>query len=228
MNLENITLVITAVINLIMSVLVLLRGQKNKANTYFSIMTFFVFIWAMTLLLARTAIDLAWLSFWDRSTYVMAIAIIISLLYFVVYFPYQSNTLKKIEKILIWIPAIVLTVLIYTKFFITGFAVGDRYTYISYFYKPFFIFYAIYFIMIVVMAIYRLWRKYINAEIIFKKQLKWLLLVFIVCLAFGFYIDLVLEYMGNFNYIWLGPVPTVIMNITVFYFIYSSRDKIHG
>lgn len=227
--LQNLTLLIASLVNLLMSVLVLNRGLKNKINLYFSLLTFLAFMWALTQLLSFIFINnLIWLSFWDRSTYLFATAILVCLLYFIVHFPYKSKNLSIFEKILVWVPAVSFVAVIYTGFFISDFSILDKQQYRSHFYGHALILYMVYFIAISIISLYRLLKKYRIADSIFRPQIKWLGISFTMCLVFGFYIDLWLSYFDNYYFIWMGPLPTLLMNIVVFYFITSAKDKING
>lgn len=226
-NPQIVVLAITGVINLAMSIFVFSRGIKNRVNLYFGLLTFLAFMWALTQLFAILTIDLSWLFFLDRSTYLFGLAIMICLLYFIIYFPYKSGTLTIFEKILIWVPAGCMAVIIYTKFFISNYLMIGAQKYEYYFYGSALIVYMLYFLMIALMALLRLWKKYQNATIIFKNQIGGLFIIFFVCLAFGFYIDLFLPYFKNFYFIWMAPLPTLIMNGVVFFFVISPKEKIN-
>lgn len=226
MSIQSITLLVAGIINLVMSILVFSRGVKhNKVNLYFSLLTFFNFLWAIGLFYSRSFIDLEITSLFARSTYISAIAIIISLLYFVIYFPHKTKELSLGLKIFVWLPAFFLTSIIYSKLFITHFVNNNGYEYISYFNKFGFWTYFIYFILTALLAIYFLWQKYKVAEGLFKMQIKFLFLAIMVGLVFGTYFDLFLLYFENYRLNWLGPIFTAFMNGYVFYLIFPRKEK---
>lgn len=224
---QIIVLAITGLVNLAMSIFIFNRGQKNKINLYFSALTFLAFMWAIVQLFAILAVDLNWLSFWDRSTYLFGLAVMICLLYFIINFPYQSDNLTTFEKILVWVPAIFLALIIYTNFFISSHLMLGFQQYRSYFYGSAYILYMVYFIVLAYLCLIRLGRKYKNVDLIFKSQIKSLAIIFFVCIVFGFYVDLWLLYLGNFSFVWVAPLPTLIMNAMVFFFIISPKEKIN-
>jgi len=225
--LQNYTLLIAGIINLVMSILVFSRGIKhNKINRYFSLLTFFNFLWAIGLLLSRLFIDLEITAIFARSTYISAIAIVISLLYFILYFPHKVKGLSVKLRFFIWFPAIILISIIYSKLFITHFVTSySDYEYIGYFYKPFYWVYFIYFIFMSSLTLYFLWQKYKIIEGLFKIQIKFLFIAITIGLIFGVYFDLFLLYFNNYQFNWLGPVFTVFMNAYVFYLIFHSKEK---
>ena len=226
MSIPNLVLLNEGLINLIMSIVVFKRGKHSKIHLYFAALTFFAFLWSLGLLFSRSVIDLQLTSIFNRSTYISALAIIISLLYFTIHFPYKNAVLKTWQKLIIWLPASILSILIYTPWFITSFVSQYSQTeFVSYYYSPVFLVYIIYFVTIALWAIYYLWRKYKSTEGYDHKKIKLLLVTIVIGLIFGSYFDLFILYFGNFKYNWLGPIFTVFMNYVVFYFIFLSKDK---
>lgn len=226
---QNFILLLAAAINLFMTFFVWKRGIKNKVNLYFGLLTFFNFLWSFGLLLSRSVADMYWVAIMARSTYISALGIVIFLFYFIHYFPYQSDKLKKYYHLFIILPAIFLAVIIYTKFFIiqTVRAYSD-FEYISYYNKMGFFAYAIYFVTIAILALKKLFKKYNLAEGLLKQQIKMLLVAIIIGLLFGSYFDLFIQYFDDYRFNWLGPIFTVLMNFIVFFFVISPKEKING
>ncbi|MFA6252883.1 MAG: histidine kinase N-terminal 7TM domain-containing protein [Patescibacteria group bacterium] len=224
---QNFILLIAALVNLFMTFFVFRRGIKNKINLYFSLLTFFNFTWSLGLLISRSISDINLVGLFARSTYVSALAIVISLFYFVHHFPYQIEKLKKSYHFLILLMAIILSFFIYTKGFITETVRAySNYEYISYYNEAGFFLYAVYFVIVAVWALCKLFRKYKLAEGVVKQQIKMLLFAIIIGLAFGSYFDLFIEYFNDYRFDWLGPIFTVLMNFIVVFFVISPKEKI--
>lgn len=226
---QNFVLLIAALINLFMSFFVFKRGIKNKINLYFGLLTFFNFTWSLGLLISRSIADISLVGLFARSTYISALAIVIFLFYFVHHFPYQTAKLKNVAHIFILLPAIVLSFYIYTPYFITETvrAYSD-FEYISHYNKAGFFLYAIYFVVIAILALKKLFKKYNVAEGLLKQQIKMLLVAIIIGLLFGSYFDLFIQYFDDYRFNWLGPIFTVLMNFIVFFFVISPKEKING
>lgn len=226
---QNFILLLAAAINLFMTFFVWKRGIKNKINLYFGLLTFFNFLWSLGLLLSRSVADMYWVAIMARSTYISALGIVIFLFYFIHYFPYQLERLKKYEHFFIILPAFFLSFIVYTKFFIleTVRAYSD-FEYISYYNKIGFFIYAIYFVIIAILALKKLFKKYSLAEGLLKQQIKMLLVAIIIGLLFGSYFDLFIQYFNDYRFNWLGPIFTVLMNFIVFFFVISPKEKING
>jgi len=227
MNLENICLLLAAIINLIMSILVISRGWKNKVNLYFSLLAFFNFLWALSLFLSTIILNAIIAEMFYRTAYLAAIGIAVSLFYFALHFPYTIKRLKVHNNLLVLFFSAIVLIFVYSKLHIISFERDlDLANWVIDYYKPFYVIYSLFFFLLIVLAVYFLLDKLHNLESWLKKRVKILLITIIVGLIFGIYFDLVLCYFGNLRYIGFGPIFTSFMNITVFYFIYSSRDKI--
>lgn len=227
---QNITLLVASLINLAMSIFILTRSSKNKINLYFSLLTFFVFLWSLGLFLARVFIAQDIWVFWMKLTYPAAIGVMASLFYFCFYYPFPSAKIKKSINFFLWPLTIFLAFIVYVKkLFIIGYETNiqlDRYT--LFYNKPMYIFYGAYFILVVVFSLILLIKKYHRAEVIFKKQILILLITIIIAFICGSYFDLITCYFGDFRYFWLGPIFTFFMNAVVFYLIISPKEKING
>src|SRR3989344_1981484 len=224
--LENYSLLMAGIINLFMSIFLISRAQQSKMHLYFSLLTLFCFTWTLGLFLSRSMIDLSSTLLFTRSTYVSAIAIMISLLYFVIHFPYATNRLNSIHKMMVWIPAILISILVYSNFFI----VNIRHAYSEYefshsFYKLSYWIYFIYIIAISLVAVYFLLKKFSITEKLFKNQVVLLLTTIIIAMIFGVYFNLFIIYFGDFRFNWLGPIFTVFMNMAVFRLLLFTKNK---
>ncbi len=226
---QNFVLLIAALVNLFMTFFVFKRGIKNKINLYFSLLTLFNFTWSLGLLVSRSVSDINTVALFARSTYISAIAIVVSLFYFVHNFPYQTYKLNKIFNFFILATALALSFFIYTQGFIieTVRAYSD-FEYISYYNKTGFYIYTTYFLVLAILALRQLFKKYKQAEGVLKQQIKMLFFAIIIGLVFGSYFDLFIEYFNDYRFNWLGPIFTVIMNFIVVFFVISPKEKING
>ncbi len=224
---NNFLLLVTSLLNLIMSGVVLSKkGGKNRMYLYFVTLTFFNFIWgiAIFLTLIITQVNLA--EFWYRTCYLGALGIAPALLYFSLHFPFQSKKISKISNILIFLFFILLSFLIYSKWHITNFIKLDNMSGIMVnYYKPVYLLYSLYFIILVVLAIKILHDKFKTSEGVIRYQIIILLMTIIIGLIFGSYFDLLLIYFQDFTYVWLGPIFTFPMNAAVFYLIFFEKEK---
>ena len=109
---KNSILLTAGILNLAMSLFIISRGWKNKVNLYFSLFTFFNFLWALSILLARI-LESDFYFFWAMLAYPISLGIAVSLFYFSVYFPFSRQSLKKYVHFLILIPGIILSIIFF-------------------------------------------------------------------------------------------------------------------
>ena len=222
---KNILLLVSALLNLAMAIFVITRGLKNKINLYFSLLTLATFIWGISLFFARTMTIFEQSQFWAYFAYIAALGISLSLFYFALHFPYKIKNLNFERHLLVLLPALIFASIIYVEnWFIVGMSRDIPNTnYILEYNKSAYIIFAIYFILIVLMALYFLWVKYKRADGIIKKQLGVLSFTILIGLMLGTYFDLIICYFGNFQHVWIGPISTLFMNAAVFYLIFFEK-----
>ncbi|MBT4210089.1 MAG: hypothetical protein HOE19_04220 [Candidatus Komeilibacteria bacterium] len=225
--LQNYTLLIAGIINLIMSILVFSRGIKhNKVNLYFSLLTFFNFLWAISLLLSKSFLFGLSAEISYRTAYVAALGISVFLFYFTLYFPYKNKNLKLYYQVFLIFLSIILSVLSYSKLHIIDFSGGfNSANWFVNYYKPFYLVYSVFFIYVIMSSIYFLIDKLKNIDNFLKNRIKILLITLLVGLLFGSYFNLVLPYFENWHYESVGPIFTAFMNAYVFYLIFNRKEK---
>ncbi len=223
---QNLILFTTGFVNLAMSIFIFFRGQKNKINLYFSFMTLCVFLWAASLILYNLSTTEESLRFFSSLPYAMAWLVIIFLLYFSIYFPYKK---VKVNKLFQWvINTISVLIIMYTVFGYNYFVDSVRLGSINFtIYND--LGYAMYttlMVVIIFLAIYFLVDKYLKSEGIFRTQIGLVLFGVITGTVFGTYFNLFSMYQDNFTAIHMGPLFTLFINLVVFGFIVSSKEKI--
>lgn len=225
MSIQNMLLLIAGLINLVMSVVVFSRGVKNnKINLYFGLLTFFNFLWAISLFIGRVIETRIWYEGGAVLAYPAALGIAIFLFYFSIYFPVKVVKIKKIYNYFIIILGIFISVLSYSSLYIIDYNKNLLDTsYTLYFNKYSYLLYAFYFIFLVLWSLYNLIYKVRFLESFFKTQIIILFITLLVAFIFGAYFDLFLCYFGNFRFIWLGPIFTAFLNAYVFYLIFRPK-----
>lgn len=228
---QNLVLLVACFVNFLMSLLVIRRGIQNKNNLYFGLLAIFNALWAASLLIGRVvSLGMFWYYFGALLAYPIALCIAILLFYFCNHFPIKNNEIKPIKHILILIPALFLTIIIYINgaFILSYYKDIENTEYTLYVNKFIYILYSIYFIIVVSLALSELLRKIKILDSILRKQSIILFFSLLIGLIFGVYYDLFLCYFANYDYIWFGPIFTLFMNAIVFYFIVSPKEKINA
>ena len=222
---KNWLLLIAALINLSMAIFIFSRGIKNKVNLYFSLLTFFCFLWSFSIFGQIVLQSIFWAKFSFQTSFVGALGIALFLFYFIVYFPFQSVNLKMSWNYLLWVVAILLSIFSYTKWNLVSFDKDSANQLILGYYVVFQYFYALFFVFLVFIAMCLLWSKAKKVENFLKKDMIFLFWMLLIGLCLGIYFNLFLDYLGNFKYEWFGPVFTVPMNLAVFYLIFFDRKQ---
>lgn len=225
MNIQNILLLSAGFMNLIMSIIVFSRGVRhNKINRYFSFLTFFNFLWAISLFVGRTVENSIWYEGGAILAYPAALAIAVSLFYFSIHFPVKIIKIKKIYRYFVIIIGVFISMLAYSNLYVVSYSKDLLETsYTLYFNKYTYLLYAFYFLFLVFWSLYNLIYKIRFIDYFFKRQTIILFITILIAFIFGAYFDLFLCYFGNFNYIWLGPIFTAFLNIYVFYLIFRAK-----
>ncbi len=223
---KNWLVLISSLISLGMAIFILSRGLRNKINLYFSLLTISTFMWGISLLFARTMTIDQW-RFWAYFAYIAALAIVVFLFYFTLHFAYKIKELKFWQHLLVILPALFFSSIIYVKNYFIVDAVQDviNTEYVLVHNKFFYILYSIYFLTMILFALHFLWIKQKNADGVLKRGLLILFVAILIGLIFGTYFDLILCYFGNFHYIWVGQIFTLFMNLAVFYLIFFTKEK---
>jgi hypothetical protein len=222
---KNWLLLIAALINLSMAIFIFSRGIKNKVNLYFSLLTFFCFLWSFSIFGQIVLQSIFWAKFSFQTSFVGALGIALFLFYFIVYFPFQSVNLKMSWNYLLWVITILFGILSYTRWNLVSFDKDSANQLILGYYVVFQYFYALFFVFLVFIAMCLLWSKAKKVENFLKKDMIFLFWMLLIGLCLGIYFNLFLDYLGNFKYEWFGPVFTVPMNLAVFYLIFFDRKQ---
>ena len=162
LHLQNGTLLIAALINIVMSVIVFSRGVKNKINLYFGLLTFFNFLWVIGMLIGRVlTLGMFWYYAGALLIYPIALGIAIFLYYFCISFPMQIKRLSNLNNLLVILPAIVMSIIVYMKgWFILSYYKDIVHTeYTLYVNKLPYSIYSLYFIVLVILALKELHKK---------------------------------------------------------------------
>jgi len=216
MDIYNILLLITAGLNLIVGIFVLLRGIKEKVNIFYFIFSLSMVLWCVSVLLTRYfGVNYAIAEIGARSNYFTGLLTVYLFYIFTYFFPYKSNSQKGILTFFNFILFIYFVVILYfTDLFITGVDLIDG-VIVEYHNNQNFVIYALLLAIVIFCGMRNLYMKLSSSEGIFRKRLVTLLWVAGICAIAGYYFDLVLPFIGVYFYIWLGPLFLTLMALAV-------------
>ncbi|MEI6345986.1 MAG: ATP-binding protein [bacterium] len=219
MGFQSSLLFITTGVNILLSFFVFF-GKKTATNIIYSAFVFSVAVWALGLALFILDADLVRAVWTANIYYVAAAAIPAFFLYFSISFLEDSFHLT-LKNALILLPLLVLIcIFAYDSHFLVLLveqaewgknAVLDYGHYFAY---------SMYFLMYVSVAYYIFFRRYRMFNTSEERlQLKFIIGGTAVAFLLGMVFNLFLPFLGNYQYIWLGPVFTLIMVASIGYAI---------
>ena len=203
---KNSILLTAGILNLAMSLFIISRGWKNKVNLYFSLFTFFTFLWALGLIFVNAGISEEVSRFFASFVYPVALLIIVNVFYFTIYFPYKIFDIQKFYKRLIRFFIVVFTIFCIGFYKIFVYKVVLIPEIIVYYEFWSYTLYSVVLSILMLSSIGILFYKYKKAEGVFRPQLLLVLLAIIMGVLAGGYFNLFLMYFHNYNYDHLGPL----------------------
>src|SRR4051812_2362732 len=90
LNVPNILLAITVILNIVLNIFGYSRRSKNPINTSFGFITIFLSFWALVILNFRLTDDITYSLYLLKASYVIALGIAASYYYFSLVFPEGS------------------------------------------------------------------------------------------------------------------------------------------
>lgn len=219
MDYQVVLLFIVTVINAVFSYFIL-KGPKNSTNILFSFVTLTVSFWSANLALFFLNDDFNKALLFANFYYVAAAAI--PLLFFL----FSASFLSKDQKLdsryyFLASPFILLIIfLLFDKNFLLSDIFIDSYGKNVHFTDNHYWYYVAYFIFYVIFAYHQLFRKFVKSQTEIEiVQLKFVIVGTSISFALGMYFNLILPAVGNYEFIWLGPLFTLIMVLSIGYAI---------
>lgn len=221
-------LLITAIVNTILTVLVFTARRKRMVHFWFGLLTAATAVWTFAIYgFMSSGLDASTGEMWVHMYYVAAAIIIYALLHFSLSFPRRIPVSPLIHVMLGVLLLSVIGIVLWDNGFITQvIATGDGHK-IVHLYQPFYVLYVLYYIVMIVASIVCFWyglRQAIRHDK--KRSSKWVKLLaasIAISLAFGVWFNLFLPLFDNYDYIWAGPPFTLIFCITMFLAIVKQR-----
>ena len=104
MEIENLILIIIAVLNFFVGLVIILRNYKSQINWSFGLLLMSVVGWSIGLSLSRELAGSVNAIFWSKSCYYFAALIAYFLLYFSLVFPLGKQEIEFKKKIFLFLP----------------------------------------------------------------------------------------------------------------------------
>lgn len=209
MDIKSTLLIIVALINFILGILVLFQTRNRKLGNIFSLVTFTVVFWCITMFGYRFYNNIYTLV-WCRFLYIAAILIPFNFLYFSHKFLDYRRKFSKFKILFYSLPVIILI-------YLTGFTnliITDAYKIFGQeniiIFGKLYLLYALYIIGYFNWSFLKLIKAYKKNTGIIKKQAKYILIGAIASALVGMLTNLILPWFNYFKLNWLGQIATVL------------------
>lgn len=221
MDLINITIAFTFVINLFLALTIYLHSHNNKANLVFVITSVSISAWCLAMIFYRTE-TLEISLFWVRMLYLFATIIPSSFYIFSLYFLKKTYS-KKTIKLVVVLNIIVALLTLYPNAVVVAVKVNSNAENSIVFGWAYYLFYITYIISLFTASFVVLFRKYIQSSALGKTQITYILFGSIVTSIIGMVTNLILPTLGIFTFNWVGQTSTVLWVSFVAYAIIKHR-----
>ncbi len=211
MNYITLSLVIIATINSALGLMLVLSSQRHYAGKIYAINVLMILSWIFGMFFYRISTPDQVLM-WTKLLYFFASLIASSFLYFTYIFPVKEENFNRNKKLSIVLPNVIIGFLILLgNHIIKGAQVvetGENHIQFGNFY----ILYIVYILSFFMYAFFRLYKKYKYSEDpTEKRQALYLLVGYSTSANIAFVTNLILPWLGFFEFNWVGQVSTVTM-----------------
>ncbi len=216
-------LLLTAGSNLSLSIFIFLKSPKNKINIPFSLMLLLIATWSCTTGLFFLAPSLSAAIFLSAFIYLSAAYISLSFYFFAYNFPYPIKSMNPLSKTIHLLAFILVAIVVI--YFKVEFIFSDQtgQTYLSKINPwPYFAF-ATYFLSYIISSFLILYKKYIAATSTHRKLLRVVIFATLLSAFFGSIFNLILP-IFTYEYIWIGPLFTLVMVFILIKYVFLIED----
>ena len=218
----NISLIVTALLNLSLGVLIFISGKNKKINIVYSLNIVAIISWVMAMFFYRSSPPETNL-FWCTVLYVTPTLIASSFLYFTYIFPSQKEKYIWWRTILIFgINLAIIVMVIWPGLIIKEVNIRPGLEK-QIIFTPYYWFYFIYTLEFFSFGFFRLFKKYLKNRGIERLQIIYLVTGYSLAANLAFGTNLIMPWIGYFFLNWMGQIFTCIMVAFTTYAILKYR-----
>jgi signal transduction histidine kinase len=203
-------LLFVATINIVLATVIFSRTIKNIADVMFGLIAVACMLWSFSIMGFYSHLYSEFVN-WIQMTHITAISIPLFFVIFSINFP-QKLSRKKLPVILPLISLICISIVIYFTDLVIS-PVGD----IEYKINSGYMIYSFLMIAYFATGFLFMFKQYRLAQtIIHKKQVVYVAIGSLIASFLALITDLIMPYIGIFEYTWLGPLFTLVMVGSIF------------
>ena len=216
----HVLLLLAFLINVGLGVLVFLKESPHRrVNISFSMFSWALAAWALTILMIYVFRDQGWRLFWVRMSFVASSIIPATFLYFSLVFPREKRKVSAFQLVMIFLPSFVFSLLSLTR----GMVRSVQWETLVAHYGIVHPFFSIYLIVVMSGAILFLVQSFKQSVGLQRLQVKYCFLGTFIAAIPAVTLNLVLPLLGTSRLSHLGPVTTLIMVSFITYSILEHR-----
>lgn len=181
----------------------------NRANLMFSILSWALALWILSVLMIHQFKNTPLMLFWGKMSFVSASIIPSSYLYFSLLFPNRDYSITKIKFALLFLPTLFFVVFSFTPFILKGVSYIDWG--LKTIYGPLHPLFSFYLIGYVLLGHFIFLKKYRESKGLERLQIKYFFLGMLLTSVFAVTTNLIFPLLGTSKYSSLGPSFSIIM-----------------
>jgi len=204
-----------------LSILIYTADRNNGKNISFTLISISLVFWNLFTFMLKYLYADPTNFFWLKSINISMVFVPALFLYFSKVFPYEPKKVLSLEKLLIFVPALLLTLFIITNKIITGIKlIENKHEYMVGWAQPLFVGYFFIFFSLAFFNLYRSLKKSHGTQAI---QLRYIFFGFALNAIIGLITNLLLPTIGITQFILIGPGSTIIFIGVTAYTIVRHR-----
>lgn len=181
----------------------------NRANLMFSILSWALALWILSVLMIHQFKNTPLMLFWGKMSFVAASIIPLSYLYFSLLFPNRNYSISKTKFALLFLPTLFFVVFSFTPFILREVSYIDWG--LKTIYGPLHPLFSFYLIGYVLLGHFIFLKKYRESKGLERLQIKYFFLGMLLTSVFAVTTNLILPLSGTSKYSSLGPSFSIIM-----------------
>lgn len=215
-------LYIVFVSNTVLGLIIYFRNRHSETNQAFGLFAVLDGLWAFGLAMFMTSNSLTTAIMWAKLYYIVPVFIASSFFYFSLVFPNNKKISGK-TKYWVLLPTLIHTLLIIYPNYLTQSVIVHDWGKEVILGKPEYLLYSIFFAAYFATGLYIIWKKHLRSTGLVKQQLLYIFSGVLVGGAAGWIFNLTFPWFGNYRYIWVGPIFSLLITFTIFYSIIKHQ-----
>ena len=223
-DIPNAFLVIIFLLNTGLAFFTYSQNRKNSVQISFALFSLFVGLWGISIFFYRQIDDGIAALYYMKAAYLSALGIAASFYYFSIVFP-ENISLSRAQKLFLAIPTLLLFLALLVPNFLTKGTITHSWGKETILGIGEYLLFFLYFVTFFMGGLIRQWKKYIKASGLIRTQLLYIVTSVSGAGAFGMLFNLILpsSFLQDFRWIWLGPLFTSVIVVTITYAIVKKQ-----